>query len=173
MIVAERKSLDELYERARKHNKVLLLGCGTCVTVCMAGGEKETAVLASQITMTARRRGDEIAVTQHTIIRQCDAEFFDDTAAHKIAEAGAVISMGCGVGVQFCAERFPDAIVYPGLNTKFYGATLEQGVRAERCAGCGDCVLDDFGGVEQVGHIGTPPQENHRVLHTAFFNLLF
>lgn len=147
MIVAERKPLEDLYAHAKKHKKVLLLGCGTCVTVCMAGGEKEVGILASQMAIAARERGDDIAVTEHTITRQCDSEFFDEATARKVEEADAIISLGCGVGVQFCAERFPDKPVYPGLNTKFYGATLEQGVWAERCAGCGECVLDKFGGV--------------------------
>ena len=147
MIVAERKPFDEIYERAKRHKKILLMGCGTCVTVCMAGGEKEVGVLASQITLAARDRGDDIEVMEHTITRQCDAEFFDEATARKVAEADAVISMGCGVGVQFCAERFPDAIIYPALNTKFYGATVEQGVWSERCAGCGECVLAEFGGI--------------------------
>jgi len=147
MIVAERKTLDDLYDCAKKYKKVLLLGCGTCVTVCMAGGEKEVGVLASQMQLAARERGDEFEVAEHTITRQCDAEFFDDATARKVADADAVISLGCGVGVQFCAERFPDKPVYPGLNTKFYGATVEQGTWSERCAGCGECVLGDFGGV--------------------------
>ena len=147
MIVAERKAFDDLYERIKRHKKVLLLGCGTCVTVCMAGGEKEVDVLASQVQLKAKELGDSIEVDHHTITRQCDAEFFDEATAKKIAEVDAVLSLGCGVGVQFCAERFPDRIVYPGLNTKFYGATLEQGVWSERCAGCGECVVGDFGAV--------------------------
>ena len=147
MIVAEQKPFEEIYERASQHKKILLMGCGTCVTVCMAGGEKEVGILASQIRLAARERGDEIDVAEHTITRQCDEEFFDEATARKVAEADAVISVGCGVGVQFCAERFPDKIIYAGLNTKFYGATVEQGVWSERCAGCGDCVLDEFGGI--------------------------
>jgi ferredoxin len=147
MIVAERKPFEELYERARKHRKVLLLGCGTCVTVCMAGGEKEVNALASQMTIAARERGDDFAIVEHTITRQCDSEFFDEATARKVQEADAVISMGCGVGVQYCADMFPDKPVYAGLNTKFYGATVEAGVWSERCAGCGECVVDRFGGV--------------------------
>ncbi len=147
MIVAEQKPFEDIYSYAKRHRRVLLLGCGTCVTVCMAGGEKEVGILASLVRLAARERNDDITVDEHTITRQCDAEFFDETTARKAADAEAVISMGCGVGVQFCAQRFPDKIVYPALNTKFYGATIEQGVWAERCAGCGECVLADFGGI--------------------------
>lgn len=147
MIVAERKPFDQIYDLIKRHKKILLLGCGTCVTVCMAGGAKEVDLLASQLTLAARERGDALEIAQHTITRQCDREFFDEATARKIAEAEAVISMGCGVGVQYCAELFPAVVVYPALNTKFFGANTQQGQWAERCAGCGECVLDKFGGV--------------------------
>ncbi|MFC1496906.1 methylenetetrahydrofolate reductase C-terminal domain-containing protein [Verrucomicrobiota bacterium] len=147
MITAERKPFEEIYEFARKYKKVLIMGCGSCVTVCLAGGEKEVSVLASQIKLAAKEKGDTISVTEHTITRQCDREFFDEETAKKIKEADAVISIACGVGVQFCIECFPDMIVSPGLNTSCYGATIEQGVWAERCAGCGKCILDSTGGI--------------------------
>jgi len=147
MIVAERKPFEELYERVAGHKRVLLLGCGSCVTVCMAGGEKEVGVLAAQIQLAARDRGDDIAVDEHTIVRQCDREFFDEATARRVAEADAVMSLACGVGVQFCSDVFPDKTVYAGLDTKFYGATIEQGIWSERCAGCGKCLVDTFGGI--------------------------
>ena len=147
MIVAERKPFDEIYECVKRHRKVLLMGCGTCVTVCMAGGEKEVNVLANQLVLAAKERGDALEVVEHTITRQCDDEFFDEATVKMVAEADAVVSLGCGVGVQFCAAKFADTAIYPGLNTKFYGANLEQGVWAERCAGCGECVLGEFGAV--------------------------
>ena len=147
MIIAERKAFEQIYENARKHKKILIIGCGTCVTVCMAGGAKEVEVLASQIALAAREKKDDISIERHTITRQCDREFFDEETSRKIEEADAVISLACGVGVQFCVECFPDKIVYPGVNTKFYGTTSEQGVWEERCAGCGECLLDKFGGV--------------------------
>lgn len=147
MITAERKPFDEIYGCVRKHKNVLVLGCGSCVTVCMAGGEKEVGILASQIRLAAREKGDDITVEEHTITRQCDREFFDEETSRRIRKADAVLSIACGVGVQFCAECFQDKIVSPGLDTKFYGATTEQGVWSERCAGCGRCVLEDFGGV--------------------------
>ena len=73
MIVAERKPFDEIKDKIRDYKKVLRLGCGSCVSVCMAG-------------------------------------------------------------------------VVPALNTKFIGVTEEEGILAERCLACGDCMLTDFGG---------------------------
>ena len=147
MITGERKPFEEIYGYASRHRKVLVLGCGTCVTVCMAGGETEAEILVSQLRLAARERGDSLVAGAHTVLRQCDREFFDEAAARLIREADAVVSMACGVGVQYCGECFPDAVVYPALNTQFYGVTLEQGMWAERCAGCGECIIESTGGV--------------------------
>lgn len=147
MIIAEKKPFDEVYDIVSQHKKILVLGCGSCVTVCLAGGEKEVGILASQLNLKAKECGDDLLVEEHTITRQCDREFFDEETARKIEAADIVLSTACGVGVQFCVECFPDSTVTPGLDTTFYGVTLQQGVWAERCAGCGKCILADFGGI--------------------------
>ena len=146
MITAEQKPFDEIYRSVADFRKLLVLGCGTCVTVCMAGGEKEVGILSSLLRLANREKGAQMEILEDTIERQCDREFFD-TVKDKIGEADAVLSMACGVGVQFASEIFEGKRVIPALNTKFYGTTLDVGVWSERCAGCGDCVLDKFGGV--------------------------
>jgi ferredoxin len=42
MITAEQKPIDEIREMIEPYEKILLLGCGSCVAECAAGGEKET-----------------------------------------------------------------------------------------------------------------------------------
>ncbi|MBA7681085.1 hypothetical protein ES703_89413 [subsurface metagenome] len=146
MIIAERKPFAEIYDMVRGCDKLLVLGCGSCVTVCMAGGEKEVGILASTLRLANRKNGIEAEIREATIERQCDREFFE-TVSEDIAWADRVLSMACGVGVQFCGELFEDKPVLPSLNTRFYGATKDQGVWSERCAGCGECVLHKFGGI--------------------------
>jgi len=146
MITATRKPFAEIAAMLEPFERVLVLGCGTCVTVCMAGGEKEVGILASTLRLADREKGRKREVLEATIERQCDREFFD-AVREKIEAADAVLSMACGVGAQFAGEVFPAAMVLPGLDTKFYGTTLEQGVWSERCSGCGTCVIADFGGV--------------------------
>jgi len=47
MIVGEQKPLAEIMGSLGGARQVLAVGCGTCVTVCFAGGEKEVGILAS------------------------------------------------------------------------------------------------------------------------------
>ncbi|MFB3904290.1 MAG: methylenetetrahydrofolate reductase C-terminal domain-containing protein [Acidobacteriota bacterium] len=146
MIVAEQKTLEEIKTLLGDARKVLVLGCGTCVTVCFAGGAREASVLACSLRMAGQLDGHAREVSDVTVQRQCEWEYLD-TAAEQIKNADVVLSIACGVGVQAIAERFPNAWVIPGLNTKFMGLPTEQGVWAERCAACGDCVLGVTGGV--------------------------
>ncbi len=144
MIVAEGKTLEEVLQLAAPFKKVLVAGCGGCVTVCMAGGAKEAGLLASAIRLA--RRSDPVEALEQTVLRQCEYEF-NREISNTVSEVEAVISLACGVGVQTLAEQYPDKPVLPGLNTKFMGLPLEQGVWAERCQGCGDCILDKTFGI--------------------------
>jgi ferredoxin len=147
MIVANRKNVRELRDMIRDHQRVLLVGCGTCVTVCLAGGEREVGILGSALRIALKLDGrGEVVVDECTIERQCDDAFFDALASHG-AEYDALVSFGCGVGVQALAERFPTTAVYPGLNTQCMGLLESQGVWAEKCAGCGNCRLGEFAGI--------------------------
>ncbi len=146
MIVAEQKPVAKILEMAAGAQTALVLGCGTCVTVCFAGGDKEAEILASALRMKARLDGRELDAAHLTVQRQCEWEYLD-TAADRIRQADVVVSLGCGVGAQAIVERFPEARMVPGLDTRFYGLPTRHGVWEERCAGCGDCVLDYTDGI--------------------------
>jgi len=146
MITAERKPIDEIRAMIAPYKRVLVLGCGSCVAECAAGGEKETGMLASTLRMAAKMEGKEVIIQEKTLDRQCVKDFvilLDDV----IDQYDAVLSLGCGAGVQAVAEMFSEIPVLPALNTEFLGETRDQGVWVENCLGCGDCMLHFFGGV--------------------------
>ena len=146
MIVAERKTIPELAEIIKPHKKVLVLGCGTCVTVCLAGGEREVSIVSSALRMSTKLSGNPVEIEELTIERQCDNVFVEQ-AAEAIERNDAVLSLGCGAGVQSIAERYLDKPVYAGLNPSFLGILEERGVWTEKCLGCGSCVLHEYGGI--------------------------
>ncbi len=146
MIIAEPKPIKEILEMTRDCGKILLVGCKGCVTVCNVGGSKEVGILASTLRIAGKRDGKDLQVDEHTLERQCDPEYVDELK-DKVEGYDAVVSIACGVGPQFLSERYPTRKIFPGVNTKFMGGAVEHGVWAERCAGCGTCVVHYFGGL--------------------------
>ncbi len=146
MITAERKPLEEIIEYVKPFKRILLVGCNECVTVCSAGGRKEVGLLASGLQMAMLKTGNNIEIQQHTLERQCDPEYVEELVP-MISGVDAVLSMACGCGVQQLAMRYKEKPVFPAVNTKFMGASERQGVWAERCQGCGNCLLGETGGI--------------------------
>ncbi len=146
MIVADRKPLEEILDSIKNCKKIMLMGCGSCVTICFSGGSKAVELLASQIKIARKKQGQSIEIVECTPERQCEYEFIDEFKK-DFESVEAVLSIACGVGVQAMSERHPDTITIPGLNTKFMGYPVEHGLWHERCAGCGDCVLEWTGGI--------------------------
>jgi ferredoxin len=138
--------MEELIEYVRPYHRLLLVGCNECVTVCSAGGRKEVGILSSALQMASMKEGRTLEVKEITLERQCDPEYVEELVTH-IDQVEAVMSMACGCGVQEIARRFKIKPVFPAVNTKFMGASERQGVWAERCQGCGECVLALTGGI--------------------------
>ncbi|MDP6353150.1 MAG: methylenetetrahydrofolate reductase C-terminal domain-containing protein [Alphaproteobacteria bacterium] len=146
MIVAEQKTLSTIKTMLDDCRKVLAVGCGTCVTVCFAGGASEVGILASTLRMARRVDGKPLDVAETTVQRQCEDEYLEPLG-EGLDQYDAILSLGCGIGVQSLADRYPDKRVLPALNTTFMGRPTEQGIWEERCQACGNCVLDRTGGI--------------------------
>lgn len=154
MIIAKRKPFEEIKESVKDYKNIMVLGCGTCVAICQAGGEKEVEILASELRLAFGNEGKKVDVNEELVVRQCDDEFMEDQAfLEKVKETDVILSLACGVGVQHSCNYFNRVItekpvrVIPGLNTTFMGANLDIGIWEERCLGCGDCVLEKTGGI--------------------------
>jgi len=75
LIVAEQKPLPEIRRMISPYGTVLIVGCGTCMTVCDAGGEREVAFLHDALRMAQSRDGDEAHhFLEATLKRQCEPE---------------------------------------------------------------------------------------------------
>jgi len=146
MIVAKQKPLEEIREMIEDYKKVLVLGCGTCTAICLAGGDKEVAVLTSSLRLADKVSGKDRTFKEHTVERQCEWEFLDELK-EQVKEIDAILSLGCGVGVQTTSERFSEIPVLPGLDTLFMGMPQQERVWVEQCSGCGNCILDQTGGI--------------------------
>jgi len=147
LIVVEQKPVDKIQRMIAPYEKVMILGCGTCVTVCNAGGEREVSFLREALQFAESKNGGQGHIfTEHTLKRQCDEEFME-LITDQVKDIDAILSLACGIGVQTLAGYFPDTVVLPGVNTSFLGMAKDFGVWDERCAACGDCRLDETAGI--------------------------
>jgi len=147
MIIAERKPFEEIKNMIAGYKRILVVGCRTCVTICWAGGEKEVGILSSQLRLQSGRNGNELSILEATVERQCEKEMVTQELGDKVQDIEAILSMGCGVGVQTIAEIYEDKPVFPALNTAFVGMPEKEGLWTEMCGACGDCFLDRTGGI--------------------------
>jgi len=146
MIVAERKPFEEIKSMVSGYERILTVGCATCVAVCLAGGEKEVGILNNELKIARKIDGSPVQIGAATLQRQCDREFLAELD-DMVGDYDALISMACGAGIQFLSERFPEKPVLPAVDTTFIGVNQDVGVYEEKCRACGSCVLGMTGGI--------------------------
>ena len=146
MIVGDLKPLAEIVSAIKEYKQILVLGCGSCVTVCLSGGEKETEQLSRELSQIRHYEGPPPKFEVGAILRQCEEDLVLEYQAIP-AGTDAILSLACGAGVQTLADAHDPLPVIPALNTTFLGASAKAGNWAEMCRGCGDCVLTFTGGI--------------------------
>ncbi len=146
MIIAKKKPIEEIIGEVENFDRLLILGCNECVTVCEAGGKKEVEILASALRMNFMAKGKEKVIDEKTLERQCDHEYLEEIRS-GIDKYDAIVSLACGVGVQFAAEKYLTMPLIPGVNTVCLGANEDRGLWTERCQACGTCILARTGGI--------------------------
>jgi ferredoxin len=146
MIVGKLKPIEEIASSVSEFKNILILACGSCVTVCLSGGDREARALARELSQDRYYQGQPPSMTVSTFLRQCEPDLL---RAHLEIPEGthAVLSLACGAGVQTVASVFSNLPVVPALNTTFLGAMDEPGLWREKCRGCGDCVLTYTAGI--------------------------
>lgn len=146
MVKATRKPLEQIVGMIAGYPRVLIVGCGGCTSVCLAGGQQEALALADEL--HAHARGLPVRRQCDTLVveRQCNPEFLEE-AEGQAKNADCIVSMACGAGAGLLADAFPAVPVFPGLDTMFVGVDRDVGFYEERCRSCGTCVLGETGGI--------------------------
>ncbi len=142
MIITEQKPLEEIQRMLKPFEKIFIIGCGTCGTVCQTAGEDQVKEMAEKLK-------DKVITGTVVVEAPCDARLLRrDTRKFKkeIEEADALLCLACGAGVQDIVDHL-NKVAVPGLDTKFLGKIERIGMFYERCRACGECVLFETGGI--------------------------
>jgi len=146
VVKGTRKPLEEIKDYLARYNKILIIGCGGCASICLAGGQKEVNILKIELELSFKEDNARKKIDGFTIERQCNVQFFKEIE-DMIPDYDCILSMACGAGVQLVAEQFNSTPVFPALNTVSIGIDREIGMYEEKCRACGECVLAYTGGI--------------------------
>jgi len=142
--ITAQKPFDEIKAALGEAEKIYLIGCGTCATMCHTGGKSELLSMKDELEAIGKK------VTGWMVIpTACDELTRDALAegAKDIEAADCVLVMTCAFGVQTVTLYLNNKPVYPALNTLFIGREESPGCFTEVCMQCGSCVLAQTAGI--------------------------
>ncbi len=146
MIKVKQKPLKDIIDAVDAYDRMLVVGCGGCASVCLGGGQREVDRLCMELNFFFKSEHRSARAKGYTLERQCNPLFLEELQP-SIGNYDCVLSMACGAGCQYLAEVYPETPIFPAVNTVAIGIDREIGVYEERCRACGDCVLGYTGGV--------------------------
>jgi hypothetical protein len=141
MIVVKQKEIEWILDRLKGVSRAVVLGCGSCATVCFGGGEREVEELCCALQLALQEKNPNIQITGMTCKRVCDWEFVEPMA-ESLRGADVILSLACGAGSNLLSDRLSDVTVIPGVDTLFLGTNTGPDSWDEKCAACGECILD-------------------------------
>ncbi len=137
MIICTIKPLPELVSMTEAYKKILAVGCGTCATVCLAGGMNEVSLIATALQIARHESGMEIDIRNVVLKRQCERAFVE-SLEDVAGEFDAILSFGCAAGIRQLVDLY-DIPVLSAVNTQFIGMRNADGAWIQSCIGCGQC----------------------------------
>ncbi len=146
MIVGNLKPVEEIASSIAEFKKVMVLGCGSCVSVCLSGGEKAADRLVHDLVIAESFKNEIPEFKVGALLRQCERDLLENYLEVP-SDTEAILSLACGAGVQTLVSIFNNIPVIPALNTTFLGALDKPGTWEEKCQGCGHCILLSTGGI--------------------------
>jgi len=147
MIVSQKKSFEEILKALGPMKKIFIIGCGECATTCKTGGEKEVLEMKKLLEEKGKAVTGWTIPDAPCIASQIKLHFAKNMKA--MDEADAFLVLACGLGVQSVLDNDRrKRPVYTGTDTLF-GSVLDMTglILSERCAMCGECVLNITGGI--------------------------
>jgi len=144
VIVSQKKPLDEILKMLEGEKNTFIIGCNGCAEVCETGGEKACLELKVKL--------EESGVK---VVGCTNVDFMCNKLLvalkisrykEKIARSDSIVALTCGIGVQ-SISAVVDKYVHPANNTVYLGGFQGTWPSIERCAECGECVLDLTGGI--------------------------
>lgn len=144
MIVSTQKPLEQIVSALDGGSRVFIIGCSKCATVCKSGGEEEVFRMQEALADAGKEITGTIVIdeTCHMLRTGRDLR----SRQEQVNQADFLLVLSCGAGIQSVAEASEKKVV-AGTDSKFLGNIRRFGQFEQRCSLCGDCRLNETGGV--------------------------
>jgi len=148
-IITTKKPFDEILHAIKDIKRIGIVSCGSCAAMCQTGGTEGAKEMVEKLEM----EGFEVTVT---LVPEevCDNRVMKKDLRkieNDLRDTDAILTLSCGLGVASITEvlstKFPHIPVFIGTNTEFMGMTERIGRFYMRCRGCGQCLLNETGGI--------------------------
>ncbi len=148
-IITTKKPFEEVLTAIKGTKKIGIISCSSCAAMCQTGGEEGAKEMAEKL----EQEGFEIKVV---IVPD---EVCDNRVMMKefrkidedLKDIDAILTLSCGLGVssiiKVLERKYSHIPVFISNNTEFMGMTERIGRFYMRCRGCGDCLLNETGGI--------------------------
>lgn len=143
MIITKQKPIESILGYLEGFNKIFIVGCAQCATLCKTGGEEE----AKKMKEILENRGKEVIASEiwDPPCSLLEVKKRSRQSEYPLSRTEAILAMCCGDGV-YSILQGADKKVYPACDTLFLGVTERAGHFTEACSLCGDCTLFSTGG---------------------------
>ncbi|MBA7612709.1 hypothetical protein ES703_19946 [subsurface metagenome] len=138
------KPFKEILRMLEGEDRVFIVGCGNCAKKCQSGGEPEVAAMKERLEKAWKTvTGTFVPNGTCSLTEVSDLVNENQDAVNS---ADSMLVLACGQGVHTVVDA-TEKITHPGCNTMFGGETLKPGDVREYCQLCGDCIIDNYGGL--------------------------
>ncbi len=149
VVITTKKPVNDVLNALEGFKKVIIISCGTCAALCQTGGtegakEWQKILQANGFDVISALVSEDVC--DNRVMRK-DLRKIDNL----VQESDVILTLACGLGVQsiiaVLSKKYPNIPVLTANDTQFMGMTERIGRFYQRCAGCGDCLLNETGGI--------------------------
>jgi ferredoxin len=148
-VITTKKPFEEVLSALKNVKKIAIVSCGSCAAMCQTGGTEGAKEMAEKLEAEGFKITTVIVpeeVCDNRVMKK-DFRQIED----QLQNTDAILTLSCGLGVASITEvltaKHPEIPVFIATNTEFMGMTERIGRFYMRCRGCGDCLLNETGGI--------------------------
>jgi len=141
LIITKQKEFKDILKALEGQRKIFIVGCGECSATCKTGGEDDVKKVKSALEKEGKEVTGYCIPSAPCVASKVKLELAKNRKT--IESSDAILVFACGLGIQSIKDNLrTEKPIHIGCDTLFMGQVDSSNAFLERCAACGDCVLE-------------------------------